>query len=140
MIRKAKIEDSKSLLSLSEELGNIYNHESLLKNLSELLCCDDHIILVIEIENDIVGFVHGQIYRLLYKDKMANILGLVVSNKYRKLGYGKALMNEIEKWAKSAGCKGIRLNSGSHREAAHKFYEAIGYSLWKEQKNFYKQI
>jgi len=141
MIRKAKKSDFKELQELSEDLGYSYDSNSLYKNLEELLSLQDHIILVKEIEeNKIIGYVHGQIYRLLYYDKLLNILGLVISEKYRNLGYGKALMLEIEKWAKLNECKGIRLNSGNYRREAHKFYEAIGYTMKKEQKYYFKQL
>ncbi|MBN1698769.1 MAG: GNAT family N-acetyltransferase [Spirochaetales bacterium] len=141
MIRKVKLSDAEQLHELSNELGYLFDKKEFYKNLEELMKLNDHVILVKEIEeNNVIGYVHGQIYRVLYFEKLLNILGLVVSRGYRNSGYGKALMHEVEYWAKSNGCKGVRLNSGNERDGAHKFYEIIGYTMRKQQKNFYKQF
>ena len=44
----------------------------------------------------------------------------------------------VEEYALNNNINFIRLNSGSHRSEAHKFYENIGYTCNKTQKRFIK--
>jgi Predicted acetyltransferase len=56
----------------------------------------------------------------------------------RRQGVGAKLLHAVEEWAKSTGAAGVRLVSGYSRTGAHRFYEALGYSNRKDQKNFVK--
>jgi GNAT superfamily N-acetyltransferase len=47
---------------------------------------------------------------------------LVTDKEYRSLGYGKRLLEEVEKWGTDQGFGTISLTSGLQRENAHKFY------------------
>jgi GNAT superfamily N-acetyltransferase len=60
---------------------------------------------------------------------VARVTALVVSETARGRGVGRRLMARAEELAREAGCEGIELTSGlrPEREAAHRFYEAIGY-------------
>lgn len=49
-------------------------------------------------------------------------------------------MTYLEETAQAQGFKFIRLNSGSQRQAAHQFYQAIGYHCDKTQKRFSKAL
>jgi GNAT superfamily N-acetyltransferase len=54
---------------------------------------------------------------------------LVVRNGFRRAGYGRAMMAFAEGLARTRGCKGTWLVSGTHRaEDAHRFYTALGYA------------
>ena len=46
-------------------------------------------VFVADIDGEIAGFVHVEKYNLLYCKSMANILGLAVSNKFRRQGLGE---------------------------------------------------
>lgn len=93
-----------------------------------------------QIEKSVIGYIHGSPYELLYSDSLVNILGFIVSEKYRSTGIGKKLIEKLEKWAKNNGFSGIRLVSGIDRFNAHKFYENHGYMNRKNQKNFVKMF
>ena len=86
------------------------------------------------------GYVHAELYILLYFESMVNILGLAVSNECRRQGAGKALIKQVEEWAKEKGVKEIRLNSGGTRKEAHEFYRAIGFDDEKVQVRFVKEV
>lgn len=139
LLRNALIDDFKEIHTLSSQLGYDYPSNLLKNKLKKILTYKDHKIIVVEDDNNkVVGYVHGQIYELLYFDRMINILGIVVDKKYRGKGYGKRLMEKIEEWAKENKCNGIRLISNANRKEAHLFYDKIGYKSEKESKYFIK--
>jgi GNAT superfamily N-acetyltransferase len=139
LLRDALIEDFKEIHTLSSQLGYAYPSNLLKNKLKKILTYKDHKIIVAEADNNkVVGYVHGQIYELLYFDRVVNILGIVIDKKYRGKGYGKRLMEKIEEWAKENNCNGIRLTSNVKRKEAHLFYENMGYKSEKESKYFIK--
>jgi GNAT superfamily N-acetyltransferase len=52
---------------------------------------------------------------------------VVVDEKLRSKGIGKALMDYCKERAKAAGCYKIMLASSKFRTRAHKFYRSLGY-------------
>ncbi len=87
---------------------------------------------------ELFGYIHLSPYELLYSDPLINILALVVRSDRRGQGVGKALIRAAENLAREEGYAGIRLVSGFDRIQAHGFYEAQGFTLRKEQKNYIK--
>ena len=55
-------------------------------------------------------------------------------------GFGRDLLEGLEKETKRRGYEFIRLNSADHRLGAHAFYERVGYTCDKVQKRFIKLI
>jgi GNAT superfamily N-acetyltransferase len=47
---------------------------------------------------------------------------LVTDAQERSRGVGHALMAHLERVARDAGCENLRLDSGTHRQQAHRFY------------------
>ena len=77
---------------------------------------------------DIVGLVIGvinneEIETYDFKaPKRGRVTELIVSKKYRSNGLGKMLLDKIEQYFKSVGCKGVLLDVFSYNENAKKFY------------------
>lgn len=140
MIREATKNDFKDICRIAvEDLG--YNCEpELVKQRLEQLDTDREKVFVIDINGAVVGFVHAEKYNTLYYKSMINIQGLAIAKSHRKNGYGKALMETVENWARDIGVDLIRLNSGSARKEAHSFYRKIGYNSEKEQIRFMKTL
>jgi len=51
---------------------------------------------------------------------------LVTTEKQRSSGYGEKLLAFLEQKAKDSGCRFLELDSGSQRQAAHRFYRHHG--------------
>jgi N-acetylglutamate synthase-like GNAT family acetyltransferase len=62
---------------------------------------------------------------------------VVVDEKRRSKGVGKALMDYCKARAKEAGCYKIFLTSDKRRDRAHKFYRANGFEASAEGFRFY---
>lgn len=138
-IRECKTEDVDAIYSLNNtEMGYEYSIEDTKEKLEGLLESDKDKIFVATVQNTVVGYVHANDYDVIYAPHMKNIMGIAVSGEYKKYGIGKAMLEEIEKWAKETGAFGIRLVSGSTRTGAHEFYRRCGYIGDKQQINFKK--
>ncbi len=138
-IRECKTEDVDAIYNLNNtEMGYEYSIEDTKEKLEGLLESDKDKIFVATVQNAVVGYVHANDYDVIYAPHMKNIMGIAVSGEYKKYGIGKAMLEEIEKWAKETGAFGIRLVSGSTRTGAHEFYRRCGYIGDKQQINFKK--
>lgn len=119
-------------------MGYNYPVDKTKNKLEYLLKSDKDKILVATVHNIVVGYIHANDYDTIYAPHMKNIMGIAVLSEYKKHGIGKAMLKEVEKWAKETGASGIRLVSGSTRTGAHEFYRRCGYDKGKQQLNFKK--
>lgn len=71
---------------------------------------------------------------------MKDVLGIAVFPAFQGKGIGRALLQEIEHWAKATNASAVRLVSGESRMDAHTFYRRCRYGCSKRQYNFKKQI
>ena len=137
-IRKANINDiNNNLLNLYIEGYNMHyenrkdmflkkSDDDLKSYLINTLKNSSEIILVIEIDNKIIGYAAIQ-----YKGKLEKYLWIneiIIDSDYRNKGYGKKLIDEINLFAFKNNCKRIELNCWSFNEEALKFYEKIGFN------------
>ncbi|MEY2340521.1 N-acetyltransferase family protein [Acidithiobacillus sp. IBUN Pt1247-S3] len=74
-------------------------------------------------------------YALLIMDNLAHrgtpsaiVEDVVVDPQRQGLGIGKQMMAHAMEMAREAGCYKLMLSSNAKREAAHAFYESIGFS------------
>ena len=75
--------------------------ESLVLQKFQKIDFENEVVFVAEYKKKVIGFIHAQIYDVLYYESMVNILGLAVDSKFTKNGIGKSLMAKAEEWAKS---------------------------------------
>lgn len=139
-IREATKEDVHDIQYLSKQLGYEYPVEKMSIKLNIILNNPEHMIYV-AVDNDrVIGYIHIEIYRILYADDLLNILGIVVDSSYRQKGVGTSLLESTEEYAKKVYCSGIRANSGASRYNAHSFYKRNGFISEKDQKRFVKSV
>ncbi|NBJ88281.1 GNAT family N-acetyltransferase [Acutalibacter sp. 1XD8-36] len=141
IIRDAILNDAPSLYHLNcVSMGYEYPEEKTAVQLEKLLSSRRDKILVVELDNQVVGYLHLVDYDLLYFGPMKNIMGIAVDPKHRRMGIGKALLEAGEEWARESGAEGVRLVSGEGRTEAHTFYRALGYDGNKMQLNLKKMF
>lgn len=140
MIREVQLSDSKALKEIcSKDLGYLCD-ELLIKKRISNLDTNRECVFVAEINGEVLGFIHVERYDVLYYSSMANILGLAVSQKSRRQGLGKMLIQAAEGWATKNEISELRLNSGVKRKEAHMFYRNLGFNNEKKQLRFIKKL
>jgi len=110
MIRKAVFEDLDGLIKLNEN--------ELGYQLSEVI-----------VQKQLNKVIASESHLLLVAELDGNIVGYAHASEY-----------DVLYFAVLKGRAGVRVNSGAQREAAHLFYQAIGYQKIKQQANFRKNL
>jgi len=90
----------------------------------------DYRIVVAESPSDgIVGAYSLQIVQGLAHagTPSAIVEDVVVDSRYRRRGIGRKMMENAIAHARVQGCYKLALSSNRRREAAHRFYEALGF-------------
>jgi GNAT superfamily N-acetyltransferase len=87
-------------------------------------------LLVADDDGRIVGTVHLIVIPHLSRScKPSGLLeSMVVDEAYRRKGVGAALLREVQRLAREAGCYKLALSSNLARRGAHRFYSRLG---WK---------
>ena len=136
-IRKAKKADFDKILKLAKELHeaelpfdknlnkNYYNNKKEIKDLKKSISSRKKVFLVAESDNDVIGYVNGYLIdkEEVYIQKVAYLDHLCVSEKYRKQGIGKMLIDEFTKIMKEKGVKFIKLNAFENNIPAVSLYK-----------------
>ena len=140
VLRTAASTDVPALASLSGELGYETTTDALASRLSLVAGQRDQIVLVACVGDMVVGWIHGAEEVLLEDDRRCEIRGLVVSRAYRRQQIGQHLVAALERWATARGLAMVSVRSNVARDAAHPFYEALGYRRTKTQHVYRKAL
>ncbi len=137
-------EDVKNLLvelqdyiaSIDKEKYNILKEnyrEEYFKKIMEEIQKNNGKMLLYKENNKIIGLIVGIINNEetfeynFQAPKRGRITELIVSKNCRAKGYGKRLLNSMEKYLIESGCKDILIEVFGYNENASKFYEKNGY-------------
>lgn len=138
-IRPATPEDANALAVLSGELGYPATQDQILERLTPLHSSGHNAVLV-AVEQQIIGWIHVARTLSLESGPGAEIMGLVVAERFRGRGIGAKLVSEAEMWACSQGVNRIRVRTNVVREDARAFYAKRGYREVKRQAIFDKHL
>lgn len=67
--------------------------------------------------------------KLSVNGKSLYVYDLTTDERYRSMGYGKRLINDLKDLARSRDCETIELDSGVQRFEAHSFYLREGFHI-----------
>ena len=135
-IRPLDFTDVHAIAALLPDLGYQATAEQLVRRLGGLREWPDQEAFVAVADGVIVGLCHVQGVRLLASDGYVEIQALVVSAACRGQGIGRQLVAHACEWAFARGYERVRLRSGVQREAAHAFYEHLGFEKAKASYAF----
>lgn len=137
-IKSLFVELQEHIMKIDKEhyniVGNNYGEEYFSNTMDEIEKYKGKMYLYKE-DDKIVGLVVGfinneEIDTYDFKaPKRGRINDIVVSKKYRSKGYGKALLNAMEEYLKSVGCKDILMGVFAYNDSAIHFYEMNGYHV-----------
>ena len=138
-IRRARPDDAARIALLSNQLGYPLPEGEYRKRIEALAGVPDHLVLVADRGDEVIGWLHAFICPPLMAGREVEIGGLVVDEAQRRLGIGRSLMAEAERWAGTRDCTAIRVRSNTVRSEAHVFYKRQGYEELKTQHVFRKR-
>jgi GNAT superfamily N-acetyltransferase len=127
-IREAAKRDSAAIAGLLGDLGYPALAEAIPARLEALGRERLALVLVAEASGYVVGLATAHAFSAIHVDHPAAYLtALVVAPPSRRQGIGRALVTEVEQWAKRHGAARVSVVTGLHRADSHAFYEAQGY-------------
>jgi GNAT superfamily N-acetyltransferase len=139
-IRPVQLSDAAAVAKLSGELGYPVSCDAMESRIRFVQACSDRAALVACVEDEVVGWIDVAIAHHLQSGPYVEIGGLVVSSSVRSRGIGAELVAAAEKWALDRGVPEVLVRSQIAREAAHRFYERLGYSRAKTSAVFRKTL
>lgn len=144
MLRNIKINDAKRIVAINSLALGYDASLPLTQNAIETVLADTKHHMVIVYTDDLtdtcLGYVHAEVYTILYSETMLNVLAIAVDPVSQHKGIGSYLLHALEAKATAMNIHRIRLVSSEFRKAAHAFYEANGYQSNKMQKNYQKSL
>lgn len=139
-IRPVRLEDSARVAALSGELGYPATADVMHSRLRSLQNRTDRAVLVACADHDVVGWIDVGLAGHLQSGDYAEIGGLVVSERVRGQGIGRALVEAAEAWAAAKGLGTMLVRSQIARDKAHGFYLREGYERTKTSAVFQKKL
>jgi ribosomal protein S18 acetylase RimI-like enzyme len=128
MIRRAEERDAPSLAELMSQLGYPTTAREMSDRLHAILC-DQNFATFVAVEGDDIWAMIGVSISPSYEhnDRTERIVALVVAEKMRRRGIGRDLIVAAENYFRRQKILRVVLNTRLEREAAHGFYQALGY-------------
>ncbi len=91
---------------------------------------EGHLLLAEDEQGERVGFLSLSLTRDYFSDRrQAHLNELAVAPEHRRRGFGRALLDHAERWARARGCHALSLNVFPGNEAARRLYDGAGYQL-----------
>ncbi len=125
---------------LNFQLGYDTSYEEFAGRFELIRRREDHLLCIGLLSGEVGGWMHVQDMFMLERENGAQIASIVVDERVRGQGVGKALLAHGENWAKSRGHAEVFLSSNLTRAESHKFYERAGYLSTKQSKIYFKKI
>ena len=121
--------DATGVAELIEALGYPCTPDEAIERLRAVAAEPDQTLLVADRDGDLCGLLGLDLmYYLPLGARTCRITALVVAVAHQGEGVGRDLLQAAETWARQAGAARIEVTSAAHREKAHAFYRACGYS------------
>lgn len=93
-----------------------------LPTVKRMMQTDNYHLAAVQVDG-VVRAVAGYRYmEVLYAGKILYVDDLSTDEQSRSQGHGKALMDWLKVEAQQHNCQQLHLDSGTHRESAHRFY------------------
>ena len=127
LIRAASLEDAPAIALLLGELGYPADAETVVQRLRMLEEAGDEVIVAVS-GGVTVAVVSIHVTPVLHGPApVGRLTAVVVSERVRGRGVGRAIVEAAERMLSDRGCEFIELTSNRRRTDAHAFYERLGY-------------
>ena len=120
--------DIQNCFAVMSELRTHLQRDEFLRTVREMEK-DGYCLAFIEEEDRVVAAAGYRIHSTLFMGKHLYVDDLVTSASARSKGFGELMLNWLREKARAAGCQYFRLDSGTARAQAHRFYFNQGFSI-----------
>lgn len=135
-IRKAKEIDFEEYFKLKKQEGEDYSkiineeikypRHFVKKRFNEFLKSRSNLIIVVEIEKELIGYIDAELYS---NAKKGHITDLFVIKKYRKKGIATKLIKKFYRMLKKKGYKKLKLDVNPKNKDALSLYRKRGFKI-----------
>ena len=139
-LRLLESTDAEAVSALLPDLGYEATPGQVARRLAGIREWPDQDAFVAVADGTVVGLCHVQGVRMLNSEGYAEIQALVVSAACQGQGIGRQLVAHACDWAFARGYDRVRLRSNVVREAAHAFYEHLGFEKSKASFAFERRL
>ena len=99
------------------------------KTFESFITGDNSMVLLAQSRREVVGILIGTCQMDIdWEGKTARIDAIVISEKHRRTGIGKQLVNRFITLAQRQGCKAVKSRVNRKNEEARKFHESLGFA------------
>jgi GNAT superfamily N-acetyltransferase len=127
LVREVRPEDAAAIAALLTELGYPVEVDAMPLRLAHVHESGD-LVFVAELDGGVAGLAHLHVSPAIEYDRpAAKLSALVVDQRRRRSGIGRALVDAVEAEARSRGCGLLFLTTAERRADAHRFYERLGF-------------
>ena len=128
-VREAEIGDAAGVSKLLGQLGYACTREDAARRIHEHGLDMNQTLLVADQHGELCGLMALDFfYYLPFGRQTCRITAMVIDETHRKSGIGRMLLREAERRARAAGAARVEVTSAKHRDTAHAFYRACGYT------------
>lgn len=120
--------DAQNVSALFPDLGYTTTAQDVAQRLALIDAWPHQAVFVADVDGALAGLCHVHGVRLLNTGGYAEVATLVVAAGHQRTGVGSRLVAQAVVWSREHGYPRVRLRTGLHREAAHRFYEAQGFT------------
>ena len=125
-IRKAKVQDAKTIVSLLKQLGYDSQKEQLVATIKDTNRSD--ILLVAEVEGQVIGLMTLIVFDYFpTQEKICRVTTLVIDENIRGQGIGKQLLDMAKNQATEFSCKTLEVSTNISRKETQRFYRNYGF-------------
>lgn len=127
-VRAAEMGDAAELAGLFAELGHPADAAAVAARIGRNTRPEYESWVYVTDDGTVAGFAGGHLLHPWENEApAAQLMILVVGERYRGLGVGTTLVDAFEAWARREGAWRVLVTSRTAREAAHRFYVGRGY-------------
>jgi GNAT superfamily N-acetyltransferase len=140
-VRPVAVGDAAALGPLLAQLGYALDEGEIRQRIARIAAAGEHYLMAAEdSEGSLIALLHVYGRAALEKPPEAVVQALVVEDRLRGRGVGRAMMALAEQWARDAGYRCVSLGSQISRDGAHAFYEGLGYARYATSHQFRKTL
>jgi predicted N-acetyltransferase YhbS len=140
-VRPIEPSDVDRVAALAAQLGYPATVERMRDRLRGVAGDAEHAVFVAtDATGEVIGWIHLFVQRTLVSDRETEIGALIVDDRRRGRGVGRALVEHGAEWARERESVGIRVRSNVARDGSHRFYAALGYETAKTQHVHRKRL